>query len=252
MAFRKGKKSPKRNGFSGTISSVKTNKPSASLRSTKRYFGLLTRKERWGLSLKGYLMVFVFILLAGLITFLFIPPFLSVTRPVDSNVLVVEGWVHDFTVDAAVAEFKKGKYDHVFSTGGPIEGQGGYINDFNTYASIGADKLLKKGMPDGSVQMVPSHVLDRDRTYSSAIALRDWFHDHNLSVKSINVVTEDAHARRTRLLFQKAFGKEVKVGIISIPNPDYDAKQWWRYSEGVREVIGESLAYVYARFFFWP
>ena len=42
------------------------------------------------------------------------------------------------------------------------------------------------------------------------------------------------------------------VGIIAVPNPDYDSRHWWQYSEGVREVIGESIAYSYARFFFAP
>ena len=55
-----------------------------------------------------------------------------------------------------------------------------------------------------------------------------------------------------RLLFQKALGDGIKVGIIAVPNPDYDPKYWWRYSDGVREVIGESIAYIYARLFFWP
>ena len=44
----------------------------------------------------------------------------------------------------------------------------------------------------------------------------------------------------------------MKVGVIGIPSPDYDAKRWWRYSDGVREVIGESIAYVYAKVFFRP
>jgi uncharacterized SAM-binding protein YcdF (DUF218 family) len=94
--------------------------------------------------------------------------------------------------------------------------------------------------------------MDRDRTYRSAVALRDWFREHNMAVHSINIVTEDAHGRRSRLLFEKAFGTGVKVGIISVPSPDYDATHWWRYSEGVREVIGEGIAYIYARFFFHP
>ena len=65
-------------------------------------------------------------------------------------------------------------------------------------------------------------------------------------------MTEDSHARRTRLLFQKALGNDVTGGIISIPNPDYDAKHRWRYSEGVREVIGEGIAYIYAKLLFYP
>jgi hypothetical protein len=41
------------------------------------------------------------------------------------------------------------------------------------------------------------------------------------------------------------------VGIIAVPNPDYDAQRWWRYSEGLKDVISESFAYLYARFFFF-
>ena len=112
--------------------------------------------------------------------------------------------------------------------------------------------MKKVGVPDESLQMVPSRVMDRDRTYASAVALRNWFREHNMPVHSIDVVTEDLHARRTRLLFQKALGKDVQVGIIAVPNPDYPANRWWRYSEGVKDVISEGAAYVYAKFFFWP
>src|SRR4030095_10499040 len=92
----------------------------------------------------------------------------------------------------------------------------------------------------------------RDRTYSSAVALRDWFREHDFRTRSINILTEDVHARRTRLLFGKAFGPNVSVGVIAVPNPDYDAKRWWGYREGVEQVIGESIAYIYAKFFFYP
>jgi hypothetical protein len=71
-------------------------------------------------------------------------------------------------------------------------------------------------------------------------------------VRRINVLTENTHARRTRLLFQEAFGKEADVGIISVPNPGYRADRWWRFSAGAREVMSESVSYMYAKFFFWP
>jgi uncharacterized SAM-binding protein YcdF (DUF218 family) len=100
--------------------------------------------------------------------------------------------------------------------------------------------------------MVPSHVIGRDRTYSSAIALRDWLREHDVEVRSLNIVTEGAHARRTRLLFEKALGPGVTVGVIAASSPDFNAKHWWRYSEGVEDVIDQGVAYVYARFFFLP
>ncbi len=94
--------------------------------------------------------------------------------------------------------------------------------------------------------------MDRDRTYGSAVALREWLDEHDVAVQSVNVMTEDAHARRTHLLFKKALGKNVTVGIIAVPNPDYDARRWWRYSEGVKDVGSEAFAYIYTRFFFYP
>ena len=106
----------------------------------------------------------------------------------------------------------------------PVEGNGGYTNDYNTSASVAAESLKKFGVPADLVQMVPSRVIARERTYSSAVALRDWFREHNMPVHSFNVLTEDAHARGTRLLYQKAFGKNVAVGVIAVSNPDYNPK----------------------------
>lgn len=186
-------------------------------------------------------------------SFLFcVYPFLAVTHRVDTNVLVVEGWIHDYAIRAAVEEFRNDRYQRVFTTGGPVEGTGGYINDYNTAASVGADLLKKNGLSNETVQMVPSRVMDRDRTYSSAIALRNWFREHNMPVAGINVVTEDLHARRTRLLFEKALGHDAAVGIIAVTNPDYDSRHWWRYSQGVKDVVSETVAYLYAKLLFYP
>jgi uncharacterized SAM-binding protein YcdF (DUF218 family) len=187
----------------------------------------------------------------GLILFE-IHPFLAKTQRVDSKNLVVEGWIHDYAAQLAAKEFKDGHYERVFTTGGPVEGSGRYISDAYTLASVGAGRLENAGVPPEFLQMVPSRVMDRDRTFGSAVALRNWLSEHNMPLSSINVLTEGAHARRTRLLFQEAFGDDIKVGIISVSSPDYDARHWWRYSEGVREIIGETIAYIYAEFFFHP
>jgi uncharacterized SAM-binding protein YcdF (DUF218 family) len=214
--------------------------------------GLFVRKECWRLSHRGWLLfLLLFFGLAG--GFLFtIYPLLAVTHRVDGKVLVVEGWIHEYGIRAAATEFKTGAFERVFVTGGPVAGTGPYINDYNTAASVGADRLKQAGLAESAVQMVPSRISGRDRTYSAAIALRDWFREHGVKAGRINVLTEDLHARRSRLLFQKALGPGIDVGIIGIPNPDYPANRWWRYSEGVREVLGEGIAYVYARIFFVP
>lgn len=214
--------------------------------------GIIVRKERWGLSWPGRLLLLIVFVILGIFLVLTIHPFLAVTTRVDSHVLVVEGWLHPYAIRAAAEEFKSGLYQKVYTTGGPSVGIGGYINDYQTSASVAADLLKKAGVPPGSVQMAPSRVIGRERTYSSAVALQHMLRGDGIVVQSINVVTEDCHARRTRLLYQKAFSKGVLVGVIAVRNPDYNPKYWWRYSEGVREVLSEVIAYIYARFFFYP
>src|SRR5438552_9345272 len=220
--------------------------------SAQKFWGIVTRKERWGFSWRGWLIVLAVVILTFSLCWLRIYPFLAVTHRVETNVLVVEGWIHEYAIGAAVEEFRSGSYQRVFTTGGPVEGIGRYINDYQTSASVGADLLRKNGLPNESLQMVPSRVMDRDRTYGSAVALRNWFREQHMPVHGINVVTENVHARRTRLLFHEALGKEVTVGVIAVPNPDYDSEHWWRYSQGVKHVVSEPVACVYSKLLLYP
>jgi uncharacterized SAM-binding protein YcdF (DUF218 family) len=219
---------------------------------SRKFWGILTREARWGLSSRGWLVLIVIGFATGALLLLNVYPFLAVTDRVEADVMVVEGWVRPYAIRAAVKEFNAGGYRQIYTTGGPVTGKGGYINDFQTSASVGADLLRKEGISREVLQMVPCRVIGRDRTYSSAVALRDWFRKHDVQVRSFNIITEGAHTRRTRLLFKEALGKDVNVGVIAVPNPDFDARRWWYYSEGVEDVVEEALGYLYAKFFFYP
>jgi len=218
----------------------------------RRLWGLISRRERWGLAIRGWLALAALVAAATTALALGIHPLLSVTTRIASSVLVVEGWVNPFGIEGAVREFTDGGYTEVLVTGGPVFGIGLYRNDFQTTASVGADNLRATGLPPAGVTPVPARARSRDRTYGAALALGAWLKRERPAVRSINVLTEGCHGRRTRLLYRKALGPEFEVGIISVPNPDYEPRRWWHYSEGVREVLGEFTAYVYARFLFWP
>jgi uncharacterized SAM-binding protein YcdF (DUF218 family) len=232
--------------------SVASSVPLTRAMPARAMWGVFVRKERWSLSWRGRLIVASAVLVLGALVLKGVYPFLAITHRVSANILVVEGWIHEYAIRAAVKEFQSNHYQRVFTTGGPVGGNGGYINDFYTSASVGADLLKKCGLPEERLQMVPSRVMDRDRTYGAAVALRNWFRDHNMAVSGIDVVTEDLHARRTRLLFQKAFGKGVQIGIIAVPNADYPANRWWHYSQGLKDVVSELVSYLYARLLFFP
>ncbi len=221
-------------------------------RAPRKLWRIFTRRERWGLSWLGWLILFAAVALVISLFLFRVYPFLAVTDRANTNVLVVEGWIHEYAIRAAAEEFRNNPYDRILTTGGPVEGLGHYINDYNTSASVGGELLVKYGVARELVQIVPSRVMDRDRTYASAVALRKWFQERANAVPSMNVLTEDVHARRTRLLFQEALGRNIKVGIIGVVNPDYDRQHWWRYSEGVREVFSEAVGYLYAKFLFYP
>lgn len=217
-----------------------------------RCFGLLNRRERWGLSLRGVgcLVLLALGLAAGFA--LGVYPFLGVTKRVEADVLVVEGWIHDYAVRASLLEFTEGRYREVIATGGPFPGTGPFVNVHQTTAGVTGARLVALGIAPERVRIVPTRTVDRDRTYNSALELRKWARQQGRELRSINIVTEAFHARRTRMLFQMALGADVEVGIIAIPNPDYNPMRWWKVSEGVREVLSESIAYLYARFIFSP
>lgn len=218
----------------------------------RSWLGLLDRKPRWGLTWRGH---FLLGLVAGLAAFGFARgaySFLAITDRVDTKILVVEGWVHEYVIEAAVREFRAGQYQIIYTTGGPVVGTGRYTSDYNTSASVGADLLKKAGMAPALVRPVPSREMARERTYSAAVALRDYFERERIPAGAINVVTENVHARRTRMLFRRAFGAGAAVGVIGVPSVDFPSEDWWKYSDGVKDVITEGVAYLYARVaFLW-
>jgi len=185
-----------------------------------------------------------------LATGLLVHPFLAVTSRVSSPALVAEGWICDAALREVVHEFRTGGYEMVYTTGGPTTLDFDSSDDSDTYASVSAQRLVGLGIPRDRVQMVPSHLAVRDRTYASALALREWFKANGKAIAGFNIVTEAAHARRSRLIFEKAFGDGVAIGVIAGSNPEYDADHWWRSSEGLKEVISEFAAYLYARLLF--
>lgn len=211
--------------------------------------GLFRRQQAWRLTAKGWLVLFLTGVGTIVILVLGVHPFLALTRPASSaDVLMVEGWIPDSALLQAAHEVSIRHYRLVLTVGGPLRGA---EDPDDTYADAAA-KRLRHFITDAEVVPVFTPKVDRDRTYSGALAGKDWLELHGHHVKSIDILTLDVHSRRSRLLGQRAFGDAVTVGIIAAPNPDYDPKHWWKYSEGVREIIGETIAYLYARLFFHP
>lgn len=205
---------------------------------------MLRRRESLVPTGRGLLLLLGLLLVAGFLVLHRTHPFLAVSRPISADLLIVEGWSPDRTLEESITEFRRQGYRQILVTGGPIE-QGSYLFRYQTLAELGVATLKQLGLQTNLVA-VPAPDTRRDRTYISALAARDWLRAHHQLPARINVLSTGAHARRTWDLFQLAFGNEAEVGIIAVPDAGYDATRWWTSSQGFRMTIDELIAYLYA------
>jgi uncharacterized SAM-binding protein YcdF (DUF218 family) len=212
---------------------------------------LVRRRELLVPTWRGWLLLAAATVLAIVGLMLAIHPFLAASDGKPGGALVVEGWGNDQTIALAAQEFRRHTYDKVYVTGGPLD-WGAPLAEYKTSAERGASILLKLGLQPDAVQAVPAPGVVLDRTYVSAMSLRRWFREHGGLPAHVHLVTEGAHARRSRLLFQKALGPTVSVTVTAAPALGYDPRRWWTTSSGVRVVLGETIAYCYVRLFFHP
>jgi len=212
---------------------------------------LTYKRECRTLTLFGWFITLLVIAVSVFVAIAHMHSFLAVTNPIAAEILVVEGWLPDYALKRAIDEFNAQNYQLLITTGEPIT-LGYYLFPYKSFAEIAASTLKEMGFPECKLAVVPGPPVLKDRTYASATALQKWLSGNNLKYHSINIFSFGAHARRSRLLFQKALGKQYQIGIIAAENLSYDPTKWWLSSDGVRTVIDEMIAYCYAKLLFHP
>jgi len=212
----------------------------------RRLFGLISYQPRWGLSIWGWLMVVVVIVLLVWSILFKLEPFLAYTAPVKADVLIVEGWIGDQGIVGAMEEFESQPYKLLITAGSNF-GRGEYLSEYKDFAHLSEATLVTLGFDPEKIQPIPTPIAERDRTLTSAVKVKKWLTQKDLKTQGINLYTVDVHSRRTWLLYKKIL-TPIDVGIISHPPQDYNPQTWWTTSEGFRKVFSETLAYVYAKF----
>ena len=168
-----------------------------------------------------------------------------------ARLLVVEGWLDDDALDDAIAFARNGHYERVVTSGGPIEGWH-ELQPWRTSAERAAAYLRWRGIGGTPVTAVPAPELAQDRSYISAVVVRDWAKAQGLSPAALDVFTAGVHARRSRLVYRMAFGSAVEVGIVAAPPRRYRLDRWWQTSEGAKAVLDELVALAWTKCCFWP
>jgi hypothetical protein len=209
---------------------------------------LIIRKERWCLTRRGWLFVCLIFLAGIFIGIRSLVPFLACQKPVQAQVLVLEGWIHDFALPGVRAEFDAGEYQ-LLLIAGPSIPNGEPFSEFGTYSELTKATLLKQGWNENQIVALKGRDAANHRTRNAALSVRAWVISSPSTVSGINVYSLGLHARRTQLVYQRVLKGTVRVGIISGTDLRFDADRWWASSDGLRLVIYEAFAYLYTLLF---
>jgi len=165
--------------------------------------------------------------------------FLAISRPVDGDVLVVEGWIrHSAALTEAADEFKRGRYRWLVTVGDSVDAAGA------------AGRLRALGVDPSLIVVLPVAHVRLHQTYASALTLKSWLAKSSSETRGLNVFTLGAHARKSLVLFQRALGPELHVGVIAGEEDSFDPERWWLSARGTYVILRKALGYLYA--VVWP
>lgn len=205
---------------------------------------LFEKRLRWSLNWRGWLTVTMAILLTLWLTFRLAYPILAPIHRIPANVLVVEGWLPEYALAAAIDEFQDHGYEHLVTSGGPLW-EGHHAAGFHSYAELAAQIFRSMQFPTNQLHVAPGPKVWRHRTYHSALAVKHHLKAADWEVTGVNVMTLGPHGKRTQIIYHDVLADQMPVGIISFPSAEYDADRWWKTSEGTKHILTESMAAAY-------
>ncbi len=212
---------------------------------------LVRRREIWFPTAWGWLLMLVvgavILIWAGRHAHSFLAP----NKPSGARLLVVEGWMPPDQLDQAVNRFNDGGYERVITTGGPIDSA---LNRFghSSHAELAKDYLVQRGLSGISVSAVSAPASNQNRTFLTAVMVRQWLAQSGPAVDAFDVLSSGVHSRRSWALYRLAFGSRVRIGVLAARPTLYDPDAWWKTSAGAKTVLSEALGWFWTEVFFWP
>ncbi len=199
----------------------------------------------------GWLLLLLIFVVTGVLLANTLYTFLAPNQSVGARVLVVEGWLAPGELDQAIVAFRKGKYERIVTTGGPVTGWPESVLGTD-YAHIAADYLAHHGVQDVLISAVSAPASAQERTFLSAVTFRKSAQRLGITLDAVDIYSSGPHARRSRLLFQMALGEGVSVGVMAAKPDTFDPEAWWRTSMGVEQMFFQLFGFVWVKCCFWP
>jgi len=203
---------------------------------------LFQRRTIWWPTPAGWLILAVGFCVPATLWFFLGEGFLARSNRLPAEALIVEGWIGIEGVKAAKFEFETGGYRYLVAAGGLTENRWG--SQRWNYATEAHDLLLRLGVPADRVINAPAPDTKAQRTFASAITVRQTLEERGLHLANANVFTLGVHARRSRLIFAKAL-PGTEVGVVSWTPSAYSPGPWWRSSERAEDLIKETAGWLF-------
>jgi len=207
---------------------------------------LFRKKSLWIPTWQGFILISILIfgiLLSGVFS---VYAFLAQQDPRhDAEWVVVEGWLPDSVLVEILQRTQTNQM--IVTTGGPIQFCGNLFQN-KTYAEVTMDRLIFLGVSSERLICASVKEVDCDRTYASALAVRERAEQRGLFGKPCTVYSLGTHSRRSFYLYRKAFGAHYPVGIVAMESSSLDERHWWRSSQAFKQVFGECIAWIYTLF----
>ncbi len=128
------------------------------------------------------------------------------------------------------------------------DGRNRIFNNSGSLAESAMERLYSLGIDSASIIAIPGKKVSINRTFTSALAFRNWLNTADINVEGINIISLGTHAKRTWLTYYKILDEKYNVGIISIP----DTKENLPGKRKALTVLRETLGIIWYRIILLP
>ena len=196
---------------------------------------------------RNIMSVFIFVMFLLILNN--IHPFLAKDDPIQGEILVFEGWVYnkDNAVSEALSEFERGNYKMIVTVGLESDNNNDDNSTGQNYAESAKNAFILKGISEQKIVGVSAPDVQKQKTFSMALAFKMWLLKSGFNIKKVNVFTFGVHARKSEVVFKQVLEPGIKVGVIAAKPTHYNPKYWWITKTGWKWVIYDLAKYIRAR-----
>ena len=210
---------------------------------------LIKKQHIWLPTPLGLIIAILIFLLSSIFILKNLAHYLAQQQSINAPILIVEGWISDLALKEVIKHDKAADYKIIITTGGLIKTRN--PTKYKTYADLAAAYLRNNGLNTSNIKSLPTPESAQNRTFLSAVIVRDWLQKQNIKTKQINIYSQGVHARRTKALYQMAFGDQYNIGINAAKTIEYTLDNWWKSSTGAKAVITETIGLIWVKCCFY-